>query len=127
MVAGGNNIGYMFMTSNNPSNFRGLIKIAQSPTVGDVMSRINADLSLNSFDKRRLLDSVRGTGLPVSSPASRLMHVGVGAISGAVLSKYLGFSPFWRGVSTLGAAMYGNKVYNDKLPRYNGFRTNKYY
>jgi hypothetical protein len=115
------------MPSNRSNNFRGLIKIAQAPTVGDVMSRINADLSLNSFDRRRLLDSIRGTGLPVSTPASRLMHIGIGAVSGAVLSKYLGFSPFCRGVSTLGAAMYGNKVYNDNLPRYNGFRTNKYY
>lgn len=109
------------------NRFNGLVKIAQTPTVGDVMSRINADLSLNSFDKRKLLDSIRDTGLPISASGSRLMHIGIGALSGAVLSKYLGFSPFWRGVSTLGVAMYGNKLYNDSQPSYNGFRLNKYY
>jgi hypothetical protein len=94
------------------NNFSGLVKIAQQPTVGDVMARINADLSLNSFNRRSLLDQIRDTRLPVSSPASKLLYIGGGAALGSKISKYLGFSPFWRGVATLGLGLYGNRLHN---------------
>lgn len=96
----------------------GLIKLAQIPTVGDVMNRINADLTLNSFTKRTILDEIRSSGLDVKQPGSRLASIGIGALAGNMLGKYLGANPFWKGVSTLGGALYGNSQYNKSLPEH---------
>lgn len=93
----------------------GLRKLAQFfPTVGDVMNRVNADMTLSVNDKHDFISAVNNSGLTVNQPGSRIPWVVGGGIVGHSLAKYLGARPFWDGVYTLGASLYGNHLYNQK-------------
>jgi len=76
----------------------------------------NANLNANPNIRRSAFDRINNAGLDVKSPASRIPYVLGGGIIGNQAAKYLGANPFWRGVATVGGAMYGNKMYNDRYP-----------
>ena len=95
----------------------GLLKLAQFlPSVGDVMNRVNADMTLSVQDKQNFVNSINRAGLTVNQPGSRIPYVVGGAIAGHSLAKYMGARPFWDGVYTLGASLYGNHLYNQQHP-----------
>lgn len=84
------------------------------PTVGEVINRVNADLTLDSEDKAYFVNRVNQSGLTVNQPASRIPYLAGGFIAGKTISKYMKARPFWDGVYTLGGMLYGNKVYNEQ-------------
>lgn len=91
----------------------GLKKLAQYfPTVGDVMNRVNADMTLSVNDKKNFVTAVNQSGMTVNQPGFKLPYVVGGGIAGHSLAKYLGAKPFWDGVYTLGGMLYGNGMYN---------------
>lgn len=108
----------MYLGDYMDMKLRGIEKLAQmfgdqpTFTVGDVMHRVSADMTLDPFRQRRINSAIVGTGLPVSAPGGRLVHMGIGALAGNAIGKYLGANPFWKGVTTLGGALYGNSLYN---------------
>ena len=92
----------------------GLRKLAQYfPTVGDVMNRVNADMTLSVNDKHDFITSVNKSGLTVNQPGFKIPYLVGGAVAGHSLAKYMGARPFWDGVYTLGGMLYGNKMYNE--------------
>ena len=97
-------------------NFTGLVKFAQwysqAPSVGDVMNRVNADLTIPTDAKRNFVSQVNDAGLTVNQPGFRIPYLVGGAIAGHSIAKYLGARPFWDGVYTLGGALYGNNMFN---------------
>lgn len=101
-----------------PRDFRGLLKIAdlQFQTVGDFMHSWNADINADQDVRRSAFDRINGSGTDVKSPASRIPWILGGGIAGRQAAKYLGANPFWRNVATVGGALIGNGMYNDRHP-----------
>lgn len=100
-------------------NFEGLLKIAglqPVQTVGDFMHAWNANLNANKDVRRFAFNRINNAGIDVKQPASRLPYILGGGIIGRQAASYLGASPFWKNVATVGGAMVGNKVYNNKNP-----------
>lgn len=98
-------------------DFSGLLKIAfAGQTVGDFMNAWNSDLSANASVRQQAFQRINNAGLDVKQPASRIPYILGGGIIGNAAAKYLGANSFWRGVATVGGAMYGNSVYNKKHP-----------
>lgn len=100
------------------SKYSGLVKLAQIPTVGDVMNRMNADMTIDPTLRRSCLDAIVSSGANVSQPASRLIGIGAGSLIGNAIGRYMGANPFWKGVFTLGGALYGNNSYNTNDPHH---------
>lgn len=102
-------------------NFTGLVKFAQwynnPPTVGEVLNRVNADLTLPTSAKRDFVSRVNESGMTVNQPGFRLPYIVGGAIAGHSIAKYMGARPFWDGVYTLGGALYGNSMFNKSHPK----------
>ena len=98
-------------------NFEGLIKIAfGTQTVGDFMNAWNADLSANPTFRQQAFAKINAAGLNVKQPASRIPYVLGGGVLGNIAAKYLGANSFWKGVATVGGALYGNSVFNKNHP-----------
>lgn len=109
------------MRSCRHRDLTGLVKLAQYfsgvPSVGEVMNRVNADMTLPTYAKRDFVSRVNDAGLTVNQPAFRLPYLFGGAVAGHSLAKYMGAKPFWDGVYTLGGAMYGNSMFNKSHPK----------
>lgn len=86
-------------------------------TVGEMINRVNADMTVDPKDKLTFVNRVNSTGLTVNQPASRIPYLAGGFIAGKTISKYMGARPFWDGVYTLGGMLYGNKMYNQQKNR----------
>ena len=98
----------------------GLMKIAEmlslTPTVGDVMRHISADHALSPWYQHELKQEIVNTGLPVTQPSGRLANIGVGALGGNMLARYLGGNSFTRAMATVAGGLYGNMKYNQANP-----------
>lgn len=94
-------------------NFNGLLKLANlNQTVGDFMHTWNADLNANPAIRFDAFNRINHSGIDVKQPSSRLPHILGGGLVGNVAANYLGANPFWKGVATIGGALYGNHMYN---------------
>lgn len=98
-------------------DFSGLIKIAFGQTVGDFMNAWNSDLSANTSIRNQAFQKINRSGIDVKQPASRLPYILGGGVMGNAAARYLGANSFWRGVATVGGAMYGNHIYNKNNPK----------
>lgn len=100
----------------NCRNFTGLLKIAglRPYTVGDFMHAWNADLDADQQARRSAFGAINSHGIDVKQPASRLPYVLGGGIVGRQAAKYLGAGPFWKNVATVGGALIGNNMYNNR-------------
>ena len=90
-----------------------------STTVGDFMHRWDADINANPATRRNAFDRINNAGVNVKEPASRLPYILGGGIAGRAAASYLGANPFWKGVATVGGAMYGNSLYKKNNPKPN--------
>ena len=98
-------------------NFSGLLKMAfYGQTVGDFMNSWNANLNANPAIRQNAFNRINNAGLDVKQPASRIPYVLGGGVVGRAAASYLGANPFWKGVATVGGAMYGNHLYNKNHP-----------
>lgn len=77
------------------------------PTVGDAMRAIGANLWSRDDERRRALDSIVDTGIPVSYPISSIARGAVGAMLGQSIAKGMGMGSFWRGLGSVLGAKYG--------------------
>ena len=75
-------------------NLTGLLKLAQYfPTVGDVMNRVNADMTVSNTDKHDFISAINNAGLTVNQPG----FIIPGYFPGISVNKYLAPTPFWAG------------------------------
>ena len=97
----------------------GLLKIAglqPVQTVGDFMNRWNGDINANPFQRHDAFGRINNAGLDVKQPASRIPYVLGGGALGRAAASYLGASPFWKNVATVGGALIGNSIYRKNNP-----------
>jgi len=106
-------------------DFRGLLKMAffgqpnqgfQQQTVGQFMNAWNANLNANPSIRHDAFQRINNAGLNVKQPASRIPYVLGGGLLGRAAASYLGANPFWKGVATVGGAMYGNSLFKKNNP-----------
>lgn len=98
-------------------DFRGLLKMAfAGQTVGDFMHAWNANLNANPAIRQDAFNRINNAGLDVKQPASRIPYVLGGGLAGRAAASYLGANPFWKGVATVGGAIYGNRLFNRNNP-----------
>lgn len=106
-------------------DFRGLLKMAffgqpnqgfQQQTVGQFMNAWNANLNANTKIRHDAFQRINNAGLDVKQPASRIPYVLGGGVLGRAAASYLGANPFWKGVATIGGAMYGNSLFKKNNP-----------
>lgn len=99
-------------------DFGGLLKIAglRPLTVGDSMRLVNADIGMDPAARRGLLGSISASGLDVKAPASRLPYVVGGGIAGRAAASALGAGGLLRGLSAIGGAIAGGRMYDRLYP-----------
>lgn len=98
-------------------DFSGLMKLAfAGQTVGDFMHAWNADLNANPSVRNSAFGKINSSGIDVKQPASRIPYILGGGVAGRAAASYLGANPFWRGVATVGGALYGNHMFNKNHP-----------
>jgi len=94
-------------------DFRGLLKLAfAGQTVGDFMHAWNADLGADPSVRNSAFGKINSSGIDVKQPASRIPYILGGGVAAGAAASYLGANPFWRGVATVGGALYGNHMFN---------------
>ena len=115
----------------------GLMKLAQLipmpsivPTVGDAMRSVSSDMSLSPAWQHEVKQRIVDTGLPVSSPASRLASIGLGAavgttigsafsnnsLLGRMIGNYTGLGGLAKPIGAIVGGLYGNMMYNKANP-----------
>ena len=107
--------------------FSGLLKIAgvelstfsKTPTVGDFMNSMNADIYMNPVYRRDMLDAINSAHLDVKQPASRIPSIVGGALAGYYGMNAVGANRFWRNVGGIAGGLYGNHLYNKEHPNPN--------
>lgn len=105
------------MPSNDGTrNLSGLLKIAGLQTVGDFMHAWNADINANPAVRRNAFNRINAFGIDVKQPASRLPYILGGGVVGRAAASYFGAGSFGRNLATVGGALYGNHLYNNKHP-----------
>ena len=88
----------------------------QQQTVGQFMNAWNANLNADTKIRHDAFQRINNAGLDVKQPASRIPYVLGGGILGRAAASYLGANPFWKGVATIGGAMYGNNLFKKNNP-----------
>lgn len=97
-------------------DYRGLLKVSQAMTVGDVIVAMNADMAANPFTRRQVIDKINASGLNVHSPASRLASAIGGGMLGSFVAKYLGLGGLGRGLAAIGGSIIGGRAYDRAHP-----------
>lgn len=111
------------MSRSSSNDYAGLKKLAfRMTTVGDVMNAMNADMTMDAFQRRKVIDEINSRRIDVKTPASRLPYLLGGGIAGNIVSRYLGAGGVLRSVGTVVGAAVGNSLYNSRHPSRNEFR-----